>query len=129
VVSAAEAAAQTGPYIQMGMGTALAPPLAVHGSADDWSAWCDLIINPQAVDGAGDECDTAPPRSSWTNAFGGGAGTAVALGYDCGRASGSKASTCTGTWSTATRPAWTSSALPALHVTGVQSARAAHDRR
>ncbi len=85
-VCATEAAAQTGPYIQISVGTALAPPLAVHGSDDDWSTKCDLIINPHAVEVAGGECDTAPPRSSWTNAFGGGGGvgTGIALGYDWG---------------------------------------------
>ncbi len=45
-----------------------------------------LIINPYAVEVARGACDTAPPRSSWTDAFGGrGVGTTVALGYDWGR--------------------------------------------
>lgn len=110
VVSVTEAAAQTGPYIRLGVGTALAPPLAVHGSDDDWSTKCDLIINPRAVEVAAGECDAAPPRSSWTNAFGGGGGvgTGIALGYDWGR-SESKASTSIGSRSTAIRRIWISS--------------------
>ncbi len=86
MASAVDAAAQTGPYIQMGVGTTLATSLAVHGSDDDWSTRCDLIINPDLAEIAAGECDTAPPRASWTNAFGGGRGigAGVALGYDWG---------------------------------------------
>ena len=76
---------QTGPYIQMDLGTSVAPPLIVHGSDNDWGTKCDLIINPLGVEAAG-ECDAAPPLTSWTNEFDGGAGirAGVALGYDWG---------------------------------------------
>ena len=65
--------------------TSVAPPLTVHGSDNDWGTKCDLIINPLGVEVAG-ECDAAPPLTSWTNAFDGGAGVraGVALGYDWG---------------------------------------------
>ena len=84
--SATDAGAQTGPYIQAGLGTTFAPSLAAHGSDDDWSTRCDLIINPRGLELAAGECDTAPPRTSWTNAFGGGSGVGagIALGYDWG---------------------------------------------
>ena len=80
-----EARGQTGPYIQMDLGTSVAPRVTVHGSDNDWGTKCDLIINPLGVE-AGGECGTAPPLTSWTNAFGGGAGirAGVALGYDWG---------------------------------------------
>ena len=82
---AAEVRGQTGPYIQMDLGTSVAPPLTVHGSDNDWGTKCDLIINPLGVEAAG-ECDAAPPLTSWTNEFDGGAGirSGVALGYDWG---------------------------------------------
>ena len=82
---ATEVRGQTGPYIRMDLGTGVAPPLTVHGSDNDWGTKCDLIINPLGVE-AGGECDTAPPLTSWTNAFDGGAGirAGVALGYDWG---------------------------------------------
>ena len=57
-----EVEAQTGPYIQMDLGAALASQLVVHGSDNDWGTRCDLIINPLGLE-ATDECDTAPPRS------------------------------------------------------------------
>ena len=80
-----EAEAQTGPYIQMDLGAAVAPPLTVQGSDNDWGTKCDLIINPLGVE-AGSECADAPTRSSWTNEFGGGGGirAGLALGYDWG---------------------------------------------
>ena len=76
---------QTGPYIQMDMGTIVGPPLTVHGADNDWGTKCDLIINPLGIEAAG-ECDAAPPLTSWTNEFDGSAGirAGVALGYDWG---------------------------------------------
>ncbi|MDE0109092.1 MAG: outer membrane beta-barrel protein [Bryobacterales bacterium] len=84
-VCASEAAAQTGMYVQMDMGATMAPQLAVDGSDNDWSTKCDLIINPLGLE-TGSECDTAPPRTSWSNEFDGAAGVSagVALGYDWG---------------------------------------------
>ncbi|MYI75595.1 MAG: P44/Msp2 family outer membrane protein, partial [Acidobacteria bacterium] len=80
-----QAAAQTGPYIQMDLGLAVAPPLAVHGSNNDWGTKCDLLINPLGVE-VGNECDTAPPRAAWLNELGGAPGirTGFAVGYDWG---------------------------------------------
>ena len=84
-VCVSEVRSQTGPYIQMDLGTTVAPPLTVQGSDNDWGTKCDLIINPLGVE-AGGECDAAPPLTSWTNEFDGGAGirAGVALGYDWG---------------------------------------------
>ena len=84
--SAAGAEAQTGPYIQMDLGAAIAPPLAVQGSDNDWSTKCDLIINPRGVETAAGECAAAPPPSAWTNEFDGGTGVSagIAFGYDWG---------------------------------------------
>ena len=84
-VCATEVRGQTGAYIRMDLGTSVAPPLTVHGSDNDWGTKCDLIINPLGVE-AGGECDAAPPLTSWTNEFDGGAGirAGVALGYDWG---------------------------------------------
>ncbi len=84
-VCANEAPGQTGPYIEMDLGTSVAPPFTVHGSDNDWGTKCDLIINPLGVEVAG-ECDAAPPLTSWTNEFSGGAGmrAGVTLGYDWG---------------------------------------------
>lgn len=84
-VSASESAAQTGVYLQMDMGATMAPQLKVEGSDNDWSTKCDLIINPLGLE-TGSECDTAPPRTSWTNDFNGAAGfgAGTALGYDWG---------------------------------------------
>ena len=84
-VCAGEVRGQTGPYIQMDLGTNVAPPLTLHGSDNDWGTKCDLIINPLGIETAG-ECDTDPPLTSWTNAFDGAAGirAGVALGYDWG---------------------------------------------
>ena len=95
-VCANEAWSQTGPYIQIDLGTNMAPPLTMHGSDNDWGTKCELIINPLGVEAAG-ECDAAPPLTSWTNEFHGGAGmrAGVALGYDWGAVRGSKASTST----------------------------------
>ena len=58
-VGAGESAAQTGVYLQMDMGAAMAPPLTVDGSDNDWSTKCDLIINPLGLE-TGSECDAAP---------------------------------------------------------------------
>ncbi len=82
---ASESAAQTGVYLQMDMGATMAPQLRVEGSDNDWSTKCDLIINPLGLE-TGSECDTAPPRTSWTNEFAGAAGfgAGTALGYDWG---------------------------------------------
>ena len=79
------APAQTGLYLQTDLGIAVAPPLTVHGSDNDWGTKCDLIINPHGLETAG-ECDVAPPRTSWTNALGGGSGITAgfAAGYDWG---------------------------------------------
>ncbi len=84
-VYASESAAQTGVYLQMDMGATMAPQLRVEGSDNDWSTKCDLIINPLGLE-TGSECDTAPPRTSWTNEFNGAAGfsAGTALGYDWG---------------------------------------------
>ncbi|MDD9996442.1 MAG: outer membrane beta-barrel protein [Rhodospirillaceae bacterium] len=79
------AAAQPNRYIEMGLGMNAAPPLVAHGSDNDWSTKCDLIINPLGLE-TGGECDSAPPRTSWTNAFGrgNGFGAGMAIGYDWG---------------------------------------------
>ena len=79
------AAAQTGPYIQMDLGLAVAPPLAVHGSNNDWGTKCDLLLNPRGLE-VGSECDAAPPRAAWLNELGGASGirTGFAVGYDWG---------------------------------------------
>ena len=84
-VGATEVRGQTGPYIQMDLGTSAAAALTVHGSDNDWGTKCDLIINPLGLEAAG-ECDVDPPLMSWTNEFDGGAGirAGVALGYDWG---------------------------------------------
>ncbi len=62
VVSAAEAAPQTGPYIQIGVGTALAPPLAVHArSGHDQGGPADVgtaLAPPLAVHGSDDDWST-----------------------------------------------------------------------
>ena len=81
-----EVEAQTGPYIQMDLGAALASRLVVHGSDNDWGTKCDLIINPLGVEVTTGGCDTAPPPSAWTSEFGVGAGVGAgfALGYDWG---------------------------------------------
>ena len=85
LVCCGQAAAQTGPYIQMGLGLAVAPPLEVHGSNNDWGTKCDLLINPLGVE-VGNECDAAPPRAAWLNELGGAPGirTGFAVGYDWG---------------------------------------------
>ena len=67
------ASAQSNRYIEMGLGVNAAPPLVAHGSDNDWSTKCDLIINPLGLE-TGGECDSTPPRTSWTNAFGRGNG-------------------------------------------------------
>ena len=79
------AAAQTGPYIQMDLGLAVAPPLAVHGSNNDWGTKCDLLLNPHGLE-VTSECDAAPPRAAWLNELDGAAGirTGFAFGYDWG---------------------------------------------
>ena len=77
--------AQTGFYLQTDVGAAFAPPLTVHGSDNDWGTRCDLIINPLGVEVA-DECDTAPPLTSWKNELNAGSGIAQghAVGYGWG---------------------------------------------
>lgn len=84
-VCAGEVRSQTGPYIEMGLGATVAPPITVQGSDNDWGTKCDRIINPLGLEAAG-ECDAAPPPTSWTNEFDGGAGmgAGVSLGYDWG---------------------------------------------
>ena len=79
------AAAQTGPYIQMDLGLAVAPPLAARGSNNDWGTKCDLVLNPRGLE-VGGECDAAPPRAAWLNELGGASGirTGFAVGYDWG---------------------------------------------
>ena len=79
------AAAQSKRYIEMGLGMNAAPPLVAHGSDNDWSTKCDLIINPLGLE-TGGECDSAPPSTSWINAFGrgNGFGAGMAIGYDWG---------------------------------------------
>ncbi len=79
------APAQTGPYIQMDLGLAVAPPLAVHGSNNDWGTKCDLVLNPLGLE-VGSECDAAPPRAAWLNELDGAGGirTGLAFGYDWG---------------------------------------------
>ena len=85
VGSVHDAEAQTGPYIEVGLGMGLAPPLTAQGSDNDWGTKCDLIINPLLAE-VGNECDTAPPQTSWTNEFDGGSGieAGLAIGYDWG---------------------------------------------
>lgn len=83
------ASAQTGPYIGTDIGFARAPALTVHGADNDWGTRCDLIINPNRLDAPDTldvECGSAPPRTSWSNALGGGGGiqAAAAFGYDWG---------------------------------------------
>ncbi len=79
------APALTGLYLQTDLGIAVAPPLDVHGSDNDWGTKCDLIINPHGLETAG-ECGAAPPRTSWTNALDGGSGITAGFadGYDWG---------------------------------------------
>ena len=76
---------QTGPYIQMNLGTTVAPPFVVHGSNNDWGTKCDPIINPRGVEVAS-ECAVAPPLTSWANELERGIGVraGAALGYDWG---------------------------------------------
>ena len=76
------AAAQAGRYIEMDLGMNAAPALTARGSDNDWSTKCDLIINPSGLE-TGGACGSAPPRSSWTNAFGGGGGfgAGIAAGF------------------------------------------------
>ena len=78
--------AQPQPYFRTSVGMSFAPAFDVHGSDNDWSTKCDLIINPLGIE-TGSECDTAPPLTSWTNGFGGadGARAGLAFGYDWGR--------------------------------------------
>ncbi len=82
--ASSDARSQT--YFRMGLGIDVAQALAVHGSDNDWGTKCDLIINPLGVE-TGGECDSAPPRTSWTNEFDGGdgVGAGLAFGYDWGR--------------------------------------------
>ena len=82
---ASGAAAQSNRYMAMDLGMNSAPPLLAHGSDNDWSTKCDLIINPLGLE-AGGECDSVPARTSWTNAFGrgNGSGAGMAIGYDWG---------------------------------------------
>ena len=79
------APALTGPYLKTDLGIAVAQPLTVHGSDNDWGTKCDLIINPHGLETAG-ECGAAPPRTSWTNELGGGSGITAGFtaGYDGG---------------------------------------------
>ena len=74
--------AQTGLYIQTDMGLSVAPPLAAGGSDNDRRTKCDLTIYPLGVE-VTNECDETPPRTSWTNAFGGAADiqSGFALGF------------------------------------------------
>lgn len=44
---------QAGPYIEMDLGTTVAPPITVQGSDNDWGTKCDLIINPLGLEAAG----------------------------------------------------------------------------
>ena len=73
------------PYMEMDLGMNGAPPLLAHGSDNDWSTKCDLIINPLGLE-TGGECDSVPARTSWTNAFGrgNGSGAGMTIGYDWG---------------------------------------------
>ncbi len=82
---AGQALAQDGPYIQMDLGIAVAPSMAVDGSDNDWGTKCDLILNPTGLE-VTTECDTAPPPSAWRNEFRGGTGirSGLALGYRWG---------------------------------------------
>ena len=76
---------QDGPYIQMGLGIAVAPAMDVTGTDNDWGTKCDRIINPNGLE-VTDECDTVPAPTEWENAFGGGSGigSGLALGYRWG---------------------------------------------
>ena len=76
---------QDGPYIQMGLGIAVAPAMDVTGTDNDWGTKCDRIINPNGLE-VTDECDTEPAPTEWENAFGGGSGigSGLALGYRWG---------------------------------------------
>ena len=80
-----DSVAQTTRYFQLGLGLNVAPSLLAHGSDNDWGTKCDLIINPLGLE-TGGECGMAPPRTSWTNGFGGGNGIlgGLAIGYDWG---------------------------------------------
>ena len=80
-----QALGQDGLYIQLGLGIAVAPALAVTGTDNDWSTKCDRIINPAGLE-VTDECDSAPAPTEWENAFGGGSGigSGLALGYRWG---------------------------------------------
>ena len=83
---AGSALAQNGPYIQMDLGIAVAPSVAVDGTDNDWGTKCDLLINPSGLE-VTDECDTVPPPTAWQNEFGGGMGirSGMALGYRWGK--------------------------------------------
>lgn len=79
------AVGQDGPYLQLGLGVAVAPAMHVTGSDNDWSTPCDRIINPDGLE-VTDECDAVPVPTEWQNAFdrGSGLGSGLALGYRWG---------------------------------------------
>ena len=79
------ASGSPGTYLELDIGVHAAPALAAHGSDNDWGTKCDLLINPLGLE-TGGECDSVPPRTSWSNAFGSGHGTVagVAVGNDWG---------------------------------------------
>ena len=68
---------QDGPYIQMGLGIAVANR---RRTDNDWSTF-----NPDGLE-VTDECDSVPAPTEWKNAFGGGSGigSGLALGYRWG---------------------------------------------
>ena len=55
---------QDGPYIQMGLGIAVAPAMDVTGIDNDWGTKCDRIINPNGLE-VTDECDIVPAPTEW----------------------------------------------------------------
>ncbi len=80
------ASSQTGWYLGMELGGAIAPSTVVTGINNDWASRCDRITNPTQAE-TGDACAAAPPLATWNSTVNGGGGVAAgfALGYYMGR--------------------------------------------
>ena len=80
------ASSQTGWYLGMDLGGAVAPSTIVTGVNNDWSSRCDQITNPSQAE-TGDTCAVAPPLATWNSTVegGGGVSAGLALGYSLGR--------------------------------------------
>ena len=88
-----QATAQDGPgmprngfYMEMEMGLAAAPGMAVAGTDNDLGAGCDLIANPDQAE-AGSGCMDPPPPPMWVSRAAETTGvlTALTVGYNWGR--------------------------------------------